>query len=131
MTTALSPARFDQPDLPALIGTLSPEELDELDFGVIGIDDAGVVRLYNTTESRLAGLSRDRVVGNPLFTVVAPCMNNYLVAQRFEDAKASGEPLDATIDYVFTLKMRPSKVKLRLIAKPGDAHRFVVVLRPV
>jgi photoactive yellow protein len=131
MTTALSPVRFDQPDLPALIGTLSPEELDELDFGVIGIDDEGVVRLYNTTESRLAGLSRDRVVGNPLFSVVAPCMNNYLVAQRFEDAKASGEALDATIDYVFTLKMRPSKVKLRLIAKPGASHRFVVVLRPV
>jgi photoactive yellow protein len=130
MTTALSPVRFDQPDLPALIGTLSPEELDELDFGVIGIDDEGVVRLYNTTESRLAGLSRDRVVGNPLFTVVAPCMNNYLVAQRFEDAKASGEALDATIDYVFTLKMRPSKVKLRLIARPGAGHRFVVVLRP-
>ncbi len=130
MTTALSPVRFDQPDLPALIGTLSPEELDELDFGVIGIDDESVVRRYNATESRLAGLSRDRVVGNPLFTVVAPCMNNYLVAQRFEDAKASGEPLDATIDYVFTLKMRPSKVKLRLIAKPGASHRFVVVLRP-
>lgn len=130
MTTALSPVRFDQPDLPALIGSLSAEELDELEFGVIGIDSDSVVRLYNSTESKMAGLSRDRVVGNPLFTVVAPCMNNYLVAQRFEDAKAAGEPLDVTIDYVFTLKMRPSKVKLRLISTPGASHRFVVVLRP-
>lgn len=106
------------------------EDLDTLDFGVIGIDADSIVRAYNRTESRLAGLSADRVLGNPLFTVVAPCMNNYLVAQRLDDALTAGDALDVTIDYVFTLRMRPTRVKLRLLASPGLPLRYVAVMRP-
>jgi photoactive yellow protein len=108
----------------------SNDELDALDFGVIGIDSTGVVQRYNSFESKAAGLSAQRVLGQPLFTVVAPCMNNFMVAQRFEDAIASGNPLDATVDYVLTLRMRPVKVKLRLLAAPGGASRYVLVQRP-
>lgn len=129
MTTTLSPVRFDQPELGTLLGRLSDTELDELDFGVIAMDDQEVVRRYNALESKMAGLSPDRVVGKPLFDVVAPCMNNFLVAQRFQDAARAGESLDAVVDYVLTLRMRPTKVKLRLLATPGDAHRYVLILR--
>jgi len=108
----------------------SNEDLDGLDFGVIGIDATGVVQRYNSFESKAAGLSSQRVVGQPLFTVVAPCMNNFMVAQRFEDALASGSPLDAVVDYVLTLRMRPVKVKLRLLAAPEGATRYVLVQRP-
>lgn len=129
MTTTLSPVRFDQPGLAATLGSLSDAELDELEFGVIAIDAQEVVCRYNALESKMAGLSPDRVVGKPLFDVVAPCMNNYLVAQRFQDSAAAGEPLDAVVDYVLTLRMRPTKVKLRLLSVPGDAHRYVLILR--
>ena len=37
--------------------------------------------------------------------------------------------LDDTIDYVLTLRMRPIKVKLRLLASAGGAHRYVLVQR--
>ena len=121
---------FDQPDLAARLGELSDADLDDLDFGVIGIDADGVVRRYNACESKLAGLSPQRVLGHALFTTVAPCMNNFMVAQRFDDAQANGTSLDATIDYVLTLRMRPVKVKLRLLAEPGDALRHVLVRRP-
>jgi photoactive yellow protein len=107
----------------------SDAEIDSLDFGVIGFDAECVVRRYNAFESRAAGLSLAKVIGHPLFTVVAPCMNNFLVAQRFEDAAALGQPLDATIDYVLTLRMRPVKVRLRLLAEPGAAVRYVLVQR--
>jgi photoactive yellow protein len=129
MTTTLSPVRFDQPDLAATLSSLSDAELDDLEFGVIAIDAEEVVCRYNALESKMAGLSPDRVVGKPLFDVVAPCMNNYLVAQRLQDAASAGEPLDAVVDYVLTLRMRPTKVKLRLLAVPGDAHRYVLILR--
>ena len=129
MTTAQALA-FADPQLQDHLDQASEAELDALDFGVIGIDAAGIVRRYNALESRLAGLSKERVLGNALFTVVAPCMNNFLVAQRFEDAQASGAALDATIDYVLTLRMRPVKVKLRLLAGAGAAQRYVLVLRP-
>ena len=122
---------FDQPDLAEHLGGLSPADLDALEFGVIGIDAEGIVRRYNAFESKFAGLSPQRVLGHPLFTTVAPCMNNFMVAQRFEDAQANGTALDATIDYVLTLRMRPVKVKLRLLALPGATLRHVLVRRPV
>ena len=108
---------------------LSDEELDALDFGVIGMDAQGVVRRYNAFESKAAGLSTARVLGQPLFTVVAPCMNNFMVAQRFDEAQEGAGLLDTVVDYVLTLRMRPVKVKLRLLAAPSASHRYVLVQR--
>jgi len=122
---------FTDNGLPGWLAQSSDADLDPLDFGTIGIDAAGNVCRYNRFESAAAGLSPQRVLGRPLFTVVAPCMNNFLVAQRFEDALASGGSLDATIDYVLTLRMRPIKVKLRLLSIPGASIRWVLVHRPV
>lgn len=122
---------FTDDDLSPWLGQAGDAELDALDFGVIGIDAAGLVCRYNRFESLAAGLSPERVIGHSLFTVVAPCMNNFLVAQRFEDALTSGSSLDATIDYVLTLRMRPVKVKLRLLAIAGASIRWVLVHRPV
>ena len=120
---------FDQPDLFPFIAAVSAEALDNFDFGVIGFDAETVVTQYNDFESRAAGLSPQRVLGQPLFTLVAPCMNNFLVAQRFEDAAQAGAALDVTIDYVLTLRMRPVKVKLRLLADMDHGTRYVLVQR--
>ena len=120
---------FDQPDLLKTLGSLSDEALNSFEFGVIGFDKDTVVQRYNSYESQMAGLSPDKVLGNALFTTVAPCMNNFLVAQRFEDVAADGSELDVVIDYVFTLRMRPSKVKLRLLSAPDTALRYVLVNR--
>lgn len=120
---------FDLPDLGTHLAALSDADLDLLDFGVIGFDDSTVVCRYNKMESTEAGLSPQRVLDQPLFTNVAPCMNNFMVAQRFEDAQDQDAPLDVTIDYVLTLRMRPVKVALRLVAVPGAAVRYVLVRR--
>ena len=120
---------FTEADLQSSLSQASKAELDAVEFGVIGFDQAGVVRQYNTYESAAAGLSPERVVGHSLFQVVAPCMNNYMVAQKFEDAQQAGTRLDTTIDYVLTLRMRPIKVRLRLLADPALATRYVLVER--
>lgn len=129
MSTAQA-VSFAAADLQGELDRCSNDELDALDFGVIGFDNAGAVTRYNRFESQAAGLSPQRVLGHPLFTVVAPCMNNFMVAQRFEDALADGSALDATLDYVLTLRMRPVKVKLRLLATAGSSSRYVLVCRP-
>jgi photoactive yellow protein len=121
---------FEQSDLAAQLAACDDAALDALDFGVIGFDHATLVRRYNAFESQAAGLARERVLGHSLFTVVAPCMNNFMVAQRFEDAQEEGQALDAIIDYVLTLRMRPTKVKLRLLAAPSSPTRYVLVQRP-
>jgi len=120
---------FDTRGLADLLDASSQEQLDALEFGVIGFDADTNVQRYNAVESQAAGLSPQRVIGEPLFTNVAPCLNNFMVAQRFEDAADEGSELDDTIDYVLTLRMRPVKVALRLLAGPGGAHRYVLVQR--
>ena len=99
--------------------------LDELAFGVVRMDRAGVVVLYNACESAAAGLSPGKVLGRHFFEAVAPCMNNFMVAARFED-----EPeLDATIDYVLTFRMRPTPVHLRLLQAAATPHLYVLIDR--
>lgn len=120
---------FATPGLLAHLAKMNPDDLDQLDFGVIGFDDETNVCQYNRAESEAAGLTAPRVLGQPLFTNVAPCLNNFMVAQRFEDAHDDAAALDDTIDYVLTLRMRPIKVKLRLLAAPDSAVRYVLVQR--
>ena len=127
MTAAIP--TFDAPGLAQVLDASSQEQIDQLDFGVIGFDADATVQRYNAFESQAAGLSPQRVLGEPLFTNVAPCLNNFMVAQRFEDALADGAELDETIDYVLTLRMRPIKVKLRLLAGANSGTRYVLVHR--
>ena len=127
--TILQASHFTDAALLPALQQLSDADLDALEFGVIGIDAAGLVRRYNTWESRMAGLSPQRVLGHPLFTVVAPCMNNFMVAQRFADAATQALPLDMTIDYVLTLRMRPTSVRLRLLSVPPARYRYILVDR--
>jgi len=101
------------------------ERLDTVPFGVIGFTSDATVTVYNATESRNAGLSPERVLGKHFFEEVAPCMNNFMVAQRFDDEDA----LDDIVAYVLTLRMRPTPVRLRLLKDPGHVTRFVLIER--
>ena len=104
---------------------MSAQALDELAFGVVRMRAGGEVVAYNTWESKLAGLSKERVLARNFFADVAPCMNNFMVAERF-----IGEPeLDATLDYVFTLRTKPTAVKLRLLKSATADHMYLLVKR--
>lgn len=100
---------------------MSVEDLDELGFGVVGLDSEHAVTHYNRAESEISGLDRERVIGRRFFIEVAPCCNNFMVAQRYTDEAE----LDATVDYVFTFKMRPTPVTLRLLQRQGRAFLLV------
>jgi len=104
---------------------MSAAELDALAFGVVRMRADGEVVAYNAWESKMAGLLKERVLARNFFSDVAPCTNNYLVADRF-----LGEPeLDATLDYIFTLRMKPTPVKLRLLRSAGADHMYLLVRR--
>ena len=120
---------FDSQGLGQALSQVSNEQLNALEFGVIGFDDEGLVKVYNAYESKVAGLSLDSVIDADLFSTVAPCMNNFLVAQKFEDAIDEKADLDETMDYVLTLKMKPTRVKLRLISAPQLPYHYVIILR--
>ena len=116
-------AAFDDDDLPERLAPMTDADLDRLGFGVIAFDADDLVVAYNSFEAQRAGISAERVLGRDVFVEVAPCTNNYLVAQRYAD-----EPdLDEYLDYVFTLRMRPTPVRLRLVARPGATRRYMLV----
>lgn len=120
---------FEHPQIGDMLDAMTDDVRDGLDFGVIGFDRDKVVRVYNAFESTASGLSRDIVLGHPLFKEVAVCMDNYLVAQRFDDTDQAGIVLDEILPYVLTLRMRPTRVALRLLATPGAAIRYVLIDR--
>jgi photoactive yellow protein len=126
-----SPLAFTTPDLWSALAALDDAALDSLDFGVIGFTADGRICRYNQHETQATGLSRSRVLGSHVFDDIAQCMNNYLVALRFEDALANQQPLDTVIDYVLTWRMKPTPVALRLLMRPPAALHFLALQRRV
>ena len=122
--TAICPLGFADIRLADIDG-LADQELDVLPFGVIGLSADCLVEIYNQTESRLAGLSGDTVIGSHFFLTTAQCMNNFMVAQRFEDEAE----LDAIIDFMLTFRMRPTPVRLRLLQCRAIQRRYILIER--
>ncbi|MCO4771929.1 MAG: PAS domain-containing protein [Deltaproteobacteria bacterium] len=117
--------------LPAPLHELTAAEIDALPFGVIQLDDDGMVIFYNKAESKLSGRSVEDSVGRSFFTEVAPCTNNSLLRGRFEDGIAM-KNLDCTIDYTFTYRMRPTPVRMRLRRDgPSKTNWLIVTPRKV
>ncbi len=124
MVVSLKEASFEAVALSDL-DMMRVEDRDALPFGVVGFEADTIVQVYNATEARMSGLDPATVIGVPFFEAVAQCMNNFMVAQRFED-----EPeIDAVIPYVLTLRMRPTKVRLRLLATAGTPRRYILIER--
>lgn len=116
---------FADPAALAWLEAASPAELDGLPYGVVGMAADGTVSAYNCAEGVLSGLTPARVIGRDFFGSVAPCTNNFMVAQRFHD-----EPeLDAVINYVFTLRMSPTPVRLRLLRSAAAERMYLLVER--
>jgi len=111
---------FDTPTLPEWLDAHTETDYDQLDFGVVKMDYKGTVVAYNAAESAIAGISKDHVKGKHFFTQVAPCTNNYMVAEKY-----MGDVLDETIPYIFTYITKPTKVKLRLI-KGKNGYQYLL-----
>jgi photoactive yellow protein len=117
--------RFDDPAARHVLDAFGQEELDALSFGVVRLNREGVVVAYNSAERAVSGLRAVHVLGHRFFEAVAPCMNNYLVAQRFLD-----EPeLDASFVYVLTYRMKPTPVRLRLLQAASSPNGYVLIER--
>ena len=112
--------RFDDPALPERLEAAREEELFNAPFGLVRMDNDGTVTLYSRREADLSGLSPDATLGRNFFEDVAPCTNNFMVAERFKE-----EGLDTEIAYVFTYAMEPTEVTLRLIRRPGRLYLLV------
>ncbi|MDP2412263.1 MAG: hypothetical protein Q8M26_18510 [Pseudolabrys sp.] len=85
---------FDAPDLAARIEQLSQYDLDNLPFGVILLDRAGIVLFYSETEARLSGYGKTPL-GLNMFEISA-CMGSDEFRGRVTRAMEEG-PVDLEI----------------------------------
>lgn len=116
-------AQFADPGLLDALESAPLDSIDDFGFGLIVMDRDGRVLGYNQAESKLSGLPAGEVIGRNFFVEIGPCTNNYLIAERYRD---SGE-LDEQLDYVFTYRMAPTPVRLRLLARSGSSRQYLVV----
>jgi photoactive yellow protein len=111
-----------------LLGNLSRGDADACDFGVVKVDDAGKIELYNRYEADLAGLEPSQVEGRNFFTQVAPCTNNGLCFGTFKKGVAAGQ-LNVVFPYTFTYKLKPTNVMIHLYRDQNSKTNWVFVAK--
>lgn len=115
---------FSEKNIYPLLDKASKEELDNYDFGIVKMDGHGIIKAYNKFECELAMNTEEEVLGKNFFTQIAPCTNNFLIADKYLKVKVSR---DEVIDYVFTYRISPTRVKLRLLVEPSKEHQYLLV----
>lgn len=105
---------------------LSRESADSKNYGVVKVDDAGIIQLYNKYESELAGVLVANAEGKNFFTQVAICTNNRLFYGKFKEGIGKGQ-LDTTFYYVFTYKMKPTNVIIRIYRDSATKTNWIFI----
>jgi photoactive yellow protein len=116
---------FDDENVGAKLLNADANILNDVDFGVIRVDDDGTVEFFNRYESELSGVDPDDAVGKNFFNELAPCSNNRLFRGRFKNGVRSGE-MDERFTYTYTYKMRPTLVEVRLY-RDREGHNWIFV----
>ena len=119
---------FVSTDILRRLPKMSQDELDALPFGVVLLDDQGVINFYNKYETTLANVDPVYAFGKNFFTQIAPCTNNRLVYGRFKEGVRE-DALDVVVLYTFTYKMRPTLVNIHLYREPESKTNWVLVQR--
>ena len=81
---------------------LGESEVDALPFGLISVDFSGIIEQYNAYESKLARLSKERVIGRNFFRDVAPCAAVQEFQGRFD--RFAREPGDGAESFEFVFR---------------------------
>lgn len=103
------------------LAKISARDLDSLPYGAILLDESGRILSYNDTESRMARLPIEAVLGRNFFTEVAPCTRVKEFEGRFR-ALASGQGLPVvSFDFIFPFPFGAQRVAVLLTrgANPG------------
>lgn len=105
--------QFNEEGLGEALRDMPAEALNDAPFGIVRVDDDGVVEFYNEYESNLSGVDPDDAEGRNFFTELAPCSNNRIFQGRFKKGMRHGE-LDERFTYTFTYKMKPTLVDVHM-----------------
>ncbi|MEM9693680.1 MAG: PAS domain-containing protein [Myxococcota bacterium] len=112
------------------IRRLDPKKLDDLPYGLIVLDAQGRVVRYNDTESRLAGLPPERVIGRDFFREVAPCTRVREFEGRFRELVADPHGVKVqTFDFVFRFEHSEQQVSIVIVPARRRGHYNMALVR--
>lgn len=112
----------------AALDDRSDAELDALPYGVIGLDEDGVILRYSLYESRFARIDRNQVIGRNFFTEVAPCTRTDAFEGRFRSFVAQGNEAPAErFEFVFDFAFGAQHVTVELL-RAAAARRFYLLI---
>lgn len=120
--------------LPDLVGTpvedlseLGAPFLERLPYGVIRLDSQDRVIAYNMDESRRSRLPLEQVIGQPVFTKIAPCTNVQEMAGWVAVARGRGLAARRKLQFVFKFHFGQELVDVGLVFDPraGNVHILV------
>lgn len=88
---------------------------DSLPMGIVVLDPAGRIVVYNQAEAQLAGRSPDQVMGTEFFKDVAPCMDVQQLGMRFA-VEIGRKAFDTTVEmsFPFPHHEHPRDVRVRM-----------------
>jgi len=118
-------------DVPAAheLFDLPDSDIDTLPFGLISVDAAGTIEQYNSYESKMARLSKERVIGRNFFADVAPCAAVQEFQGRFEIfARGTGDATES-FDFQFRFPFGRQHVNITFLRSAKNKQIKILVNR--
>lgn len=107
---------------------MTADEADALPYGVIQVDEGGMVVGFNRAEQVASGRRRERVLGRNFFRDVAPCTSVKDFEGRYRVMVARGEPAREAFRYVFRLTGKDRLVGISLRYDPALERGIIAVV---
>jgi photoactive yellow protein len=101
--------------------SMSQEQVDDLPYGFIVLDEQGVILLYNRYEALMAKLPPERVIGKNFFRDVAPCTRVDAFHGRFRALVASTTVTSDKFAFRFHFLHGAQDVTIELVRVPEGA----------
>lgn len=119
---------FDDSNVAQELDNMSRQDLDQLPFGVIKVDDEGIVQEYNKAEGEIVNRQPTDTYGRNFFFEVAPCTSMEDFYGRFRDGVQSGR-LNTEFDYIFDYRMYPTDVRVKMRNARESKRYWILVKR--
>ncbi len=108
---------------------LSEAEIDDLPFGLIAVNFDGTIEQYNSYESRMARLPKERVIGRNFFRDVAPCTAVQAFQGRFDRFVAEGGDGALSFEFVFKFPFGVQHVNITFLRSSKNRQIKILVNR--
>lgn len=121
-----TPKSFVDSDLLVKLPSKDSHELDTLEFGVIQVDETGVIKFYNKYEAEFEGIPQPMAKGKNYFTQIMPCTCNRIFYERFKMGMLLNN-LNYVMPYTFTYRIKPTDVVIHLYRDPTSKTNWILV----